>query len=301
MFDRYITAGRSQGWSDATARQYLWHLERWHTFQGDAVPTADSLRNWVVYIRGKWQPATVRAAIIAVRGWLRFIGYDDLAAILRPPTPPARVHRTVTAGEVARLLDAASVPAARGVNRQHAQAVAIRNTAIIAMLFDAWLRAAELCGLTVEAVSVEARRCIVRGKGDREEIVAFSLATAAHLRAWLDVRQSDTRALFVSVGGNTPGEPLTTNGLRVILRNVSERAGVPQVSPHAFRRGGATVAIRAGAPTRWVQAHGRWARLEMVELYTRALDPGEMLDTYSSMNAVEKQRPITVQPEPAET
>lgn len=294
MFAEYIIAGRASGWSDATARQYAKHLAYWQQSPHNDL-TVVSLRNWVVAIRNHWQPATVRSAMICVRGYLRFVGRDDLAAVIKPPNPPARVQRTVTPAEVRALLDAADQPAICGVTPEQAQAVAVRNGAIIALLFDGWLRASELCALTLDAVSVDARRCIVQGKGDREEIVAFGGETASRLRNWLAVRQSASRAFFVSVGGNTPGKPLTTEGLRIVLRNVAKRAGIPHASPHAYRRGGATAAIRNGAPTRWVQAHGRWAKLEMVERYTRSLDPGDMIEEYSAMRRVSNPLPVTGQ------
>lgn len=298
MFQNFIIAGRAGGWSDATARQYEKHLAYWQSWMGDKPITPQTLQTWVVEIRGKWQPATVRAAVIAVRGWLRYTDRPELAAVLKPPTPPARVQRTVSAAEVSKLLETAERPVCAGLSPQAATTASYRNAAIIAVLYDAWLRASEVCALTIDAVSVEARRLIVEGKGDREELVAFSADTALRLRLWLDVRGTVANrgvlALFVGIGGNTPGEAMTAEGLRAMLKSVGRRAGVADLSPHAFRRGGATQAIRQGASTRWVQAHGRWAKLEMVERYTRALDPGDMIDEYSPMRSLNNRRPVTL-------
>jgi site-specific recombinase XerD len=168
----------------------------------------------------------------------------------------------------------------------------------VAVLYDCWLRASELCALTTDTVSVEARRLIVAGKGDREELVAFSAETALRLSGWLNLRPTVANrgvlALFVSVGGNTPGQPLTVQGLRSTLNSLGRRADVANVTPHSFRRGGATQAIRLGASTRWVQAHGRWRKLEMVERYTRALDPGDLIERYSPVSSMTRKRaPVT--------
>lgn len=299
MIDEYIMAGMASGWSDATVRQYRRHLGYWQEWMQAQPLTTHTLQHWVIDIRSRWQPATVRAAIIAVRGYLRHLGRPDLAASLRVPAQPVRVQRSLTAAEIDRLLEAAAIPPMAGLSRADAAVVALRNPAIIAVLFDCWLRAAELCSLTIHAVSVDARRIIVSGKGDREELVAFSSATAARLAAWLPARktvaQPGVATLFVSVGGNTPGRPLTKEGLQCIVRTLGERAGIPGVCPHAFRRGGATEAIKRGAPTRWVQAHGRWARIDMVERYTQALQAEEQIERWSSMRSLSNHGQISSQ------
>lgn len=299
MFDAFIIAGQAAGWSTATVRQYRKHLTYWHHYQGDNPVTAATLQLWLIDIRARWEPATVRAAVIAVRGYLRYIGRADLADAMRVPSQPPRVQRTLNAKEIDRLLEVAAIPPEKGLSREDAAIVAIRNPAIIALLFDAWLRAGELCRLSVYAVSVDARRLIVDGKGDREELVAFSAATAMRLAAWLNVRkavaQPGTTAFFVSIGGNTPGRPLTKEGLQRILKVTGDRAGIDGVCPHAFRRGGATEAIRNGAPTRWVQAHGRWRKLDMVERYTLALQTGDQIERWSSMRSLRNHGPDTSQ------
>ena len=78
--------------------------------------------------------------------------------------------------------------------------------------------------------------------------------------------------VFVSLGGNTPGCPLTTRGLRMNLKRLGERAGLRGVTTHAFRRGFACIATLAGAPTRTVQLAGRWSDIRMVERYTQDLE-----------------------------
>jgi integrase/recombinase XerC len=299
MIDNFLNAGRAQGWSAATVRQYRKHLDYWQSWLAGDPPTTDNLQSWLASIRERWSPATVRSAVIAVRSYLRHLGRDDLAQAIKPPQQPPRVQRTISASEVARLLEAADQRVLSGISPAQADAVAARNAAIVAVLYDCWLRASELCALTLDAVSVDARRLIVAGKGNREQLVAFSAETALRLTAWLAIRNQysnrGVRALFVSVGGNTPGQPLTVQGLRAVLNSLGRRAGVDNVTPHSFRRGGATQAIRNGASTRWVQAHGRWAKLEFVELYTRALDPGDMIERYSPVaNMTRKRSPVPV-------
>jgi integrase len=77
--------------------------------------------------------------------------------------------------------------------------------------------------------------------------------------------------LFVSLGGNTPQEKINTRGLRIILKRLGEKADVPNVHPHAFRRSFAAMRIKDGWSTREVQQLGRWKNLATFERYTQAL------------------------------
>jgi integrase len=113
----------------------------------------------------------------------------------------------------------------------------------------------------------------VEVKGGREAFGYFGASTGRRLRSWLEVRVAavGVGTVFVSVGGNTPGRPLTTRGLRSALRRLGDRAGVADVSAHAFRRSFACIMTEAGAPGRVVQLAGRWSNLQMVERYTQAM------------------------------
>ena len=124
----------------------------------------------------------------------------------------------------------------------------------------------------------------VVGKGSKEARALFGPETAALLEEWIGVRNTwlshqgltDPETVFVALGGLTPGKPLTTDGLRKILWRLGEEAGVPRVSPHAFRRAFATLIVVNGASTRVAQVLGRWSNVGMVERYTQVLEEGSL-------------------------
>ncbi len=166
-----------------------------------------------------------------------------------------------------------------------------REQAIISLLVDSGLRAAELCRLRVADVALEAGVLTVIGKGGDEELVPFGDTTVRRLQAWLDVRSAaeGVETVFVSLGGLTPGQPLTTSGLRNILRRLGKKAGLDGVSPHAFRRAFACISTEAGAPSRVVQKIGRWSDIRMVERYTKALQTRRLYKQYSPADFVENR------------
>ncbi|MEI7437916.1 MAG: site-specific integrase, partial [bacterium] len=158
----FILDGQTAGWSAGTVKTYQWHLAHWVTWCAERQVTATGdvsrllLRQWGASLAEKWQPATRKGAITAVRALLNWLavegGVADLAAALRMPRVPRTLHRTITAAEVRLLLAAAAEPAAHGLSEVAAVAVCARNAALVALLFDSLLRAFELCALTVADV-----------------------------------------------------------------------------------------------------------------------------------------------------
>jgi len=286
-----LIAGRQAGLSDATLRQYSWHLERltgWlldHDVDRVAGVSRDLLREWGAGLRGGWSSATVKQAVGAARALFRWCHEEgiipsDPGRALKVPKVPQRVQRTITAAEVATLLGACDLETAKGA----------RDAALVLFLVDTALRSSEVCRAELTKLNLESRCVLVVVKGGREDLAYFGASAAAGLGVWLDARPGVAVAgvdtIFVSVGGNTPGRPLTVRGLRSILGTLGRKAGLKGVTTHAFRRGFACIATEAGAPSREVQLGGRWGNIRMVEDYTRALRRGQMHGRWSPADYV---------------
>ncbi len=283
--EEFLLDGQASGWSPGTVATYRWHLARWlrwlaeHGAADVGSFTRRLLREWSAGLAGQWAPATRKGAVTAVKAFVGWLADEDLVSGellkgLKVPNVPRKVQRTLTADEVQALLRTCETPAERGIGEEVARLAAVRNAAIVALLYDSLIRASELCGLRIEDLDMERGICIVRcGKGGKGRRAPFGVDTRTLLRAWLDVRPAvDHDRLFFGLNGLTPGAPLTASGLRLILRRLGERAGVAGVSPHAFRRGGAVAATLNGAPGRLVQLWAGWADMKMLETYTRALE-----------------------------
>ena len=97
----------------------------------------------------------------------------------------------------------------------------------------------------------EARECIVLGKGDKERRVYFDARTKLHLQAYLESRDDDNPALFISLC--KPFRRLQISGVEIRLRELGRRLDINKVHPHKFRRTLATRAIDKGMPIEQVQ------------------------------------------------
>ena len=227
------------------------------------------LHRWV---KGNgWANATQYSALCAVRGFLRYmygVNHPALAVrVKRLESPPQRVISVNQIGALLALHDT-GIPKGR------------RDLAICCLLLDTGLRSAEVCGAEVKYLDMEQRRVSVRVKGGKFGAGVFSDYTRSVLERWLADRERlagpGCKTIFCGIGGNTPGQCMTTGGLRAEMRRWGKRAGLPALSPHDFRRTFATMAIRSGAPTRVVQVAGRWSNIRMVEHYTRSIEAVDM-------------------------
>jgi integrase/recombinase XerC/integrase/recombinase XerD len=295
--EEYLDDLRAQGRSVETCKQYRWHLGQWSAWcqqqDLDGWPDRAVLRRWAAGIRDRWSPATARTAVVTVKGFLRWAGAEgmcaaDLGEVLKTPKKHKRVQRSAKVDEVTALL------AQCGDNP-----AGVRNAAMISLTFDSLLRVSELCGLRLRDLDLERMAVVVMGKGGKQEIVRFGEETARRLRLWLAVRKewAKSDALFVGVGGSSPGATMTRGGVRCILGKLADRAGVPALSPHALRRGGAVAMIEAGAPSRVVQFHGRWDDLSMVEWYTQQVDAAKVFDRYSPVNGAKNGTRLNAEPD----
>jgi integrase/recombinase XerD len=236
-----------------------------------ATATTQELELWIAELRAQGlAPSTVARRIAAVRTFFRhqvLLGdrTDNPAADLDLPRRTRRLPRTLSPGEAERLIDAAAGTAPR----------ALRDLALVELLYGAGLRVSEAVGLVRNAVDLEQRlvRCI--GKGDKERIVPIGRQAAEALRRYLAHGRPhlDTRhrpELFL----NARGGPLTRAGAFLIIRRLAAKAGLEpgRVHPHLLRHSFATHLLEGGADLRSVQEMLGHADLSTTELYTHVTD-----------------------------
>ena len=125
------------------------------------------------------------------------------------------------------------------------------DVAIIDMLASTGMRVGEMVLLNRNDIDFNERECIVFGKGSKERVVYFDARTKIHLQNYLESRNDNNPALFVSL--KSPYDRLKIGGIEVRLREFGKQLGINKVHPHKFRRTLATVAIDKGMPIEQLQ------------------------------------------------
>jgi integrase/recombinase XerD len=233
--------------------------------------TSGDIEGWLADLRGRGQaPSSIARRAAAARTFYRHLvalgqRSDNPAADVDLPRRRQRLPRSLSLGEVERLIDAANGTTPRS----------LRDRALVELLYGAGLRVSEAVGLERGAVDLEGRavRCI--GKGDKERVVPLGSQAVESLRRYLArgrpyLDRRHRPELFL----NAQGGGLTRAGAFLILRRLAASAGLDpgRVHPHLLRHSFATHLLEGGADLRSVQELLGHADLGTTELYTHVSD-----------------------------
>lgn len=150
------------------------------------------------------------------------------------------------------------------------RAVALRDRAVLEVLYATGCRVGELVALDVDDVDLEERVAHVVGKGDKERVVPFGIPARDAMRAWLVhgrpmlAGTTSRAALFLGVRGGR----LDARRVREVVHEATAAAGVPDLSPHGLRHSAATHLLEGGADLRTVQELLGHASLSTTQIYT---------------------------------
>ena len=230
--------------------------------------------------------ASAGRTVVAVRGFHKFAVRDGLAKLdpsvgVRPPTPAKRLPKALPLADVEAILDAAG---AAGT------VLAMRDRALLELLYGTGARISEAVGLDIDDVDLgdpdgPGGTVLLRGKGSKERVVPLGRFARDAISAYL-VR---ARSELVSAGStsgkgagskgateragalflNARGGRLSRQSAWTVIVRSAERAGVKaEVSPHTMRHSFATHLLEGGADVRVVQELLGHASVTTTQVYT---------------------------------
>ena len=232
----------------------------------DVIDLVHSLRNHGRAAR------TVARATVAVRGLHKFMAIEDLrgddpTSDVEMPQVPRGLPKALTEDEVGRLLAAVD----------GADALSLRDRAMLEVLYGAGLRISELCGLSLS--DIDLRDCVMRafGKGSKERIVPIGRMAVAALtdyfgaggRPQLEPERWKSRRDSEAVFLNPRGGRLSRQGAWGVVRKYGVIAGIgAKLTPHVLRHSCATHMLDHGADIRSVQELLGHASISTTQIYT---------------------------------
>jgi integrase/recombinase XerD len=216
--------------------------------------------------------ASAARTVVAVRGFHRFAVADGLAAAdpasgVRPPTPAKRLPKALPLVDVEAILEAAGAPGTP---------LALRDRALLELLYGTGARISETVGLDVDDIDLDdpdhggSGTVLLRGKGGKERLVPVGSYAREALAAYL----TRARPALVSASGpalflNARGGRLSRQSAWTVLVKAADRAGVTaDVSPHTLRHSFATHLLDGGADVRVVQELLGHASVTTTQVYT---------------------------------
>ncbi|WP_241978555.1 tyrosine recombinase XerC [Cryobacterium sp. Hz9] len=293
-FLRYLTAER--GYSVHTVRAYRTDLDQLARFAADRGNQASAdlslelMREWLwVATQAGLARATLARRSASARSftaWLAFSHDDstDPAARLRSPKPGRALPRVITHAQMTDLLNLLASRTAGG------EALALRDRAIVELLYASALRVSELVGLDLADVDLDRLTVRVTGKGAKERVVPFGVPAQRALVDYLRQARNTlaTEAAGTGNAGSQGAVPTVTaapNATALFLGRQGQRLGVRGVyrlvatllaavpgtgpaGPHALRHTAATHLLDGGADLRAVQELLGHVSLGTTQIYT---------------------------------
>jgi integrase/recombinase XerC len=230
-----------------------------------------AMRSWLAALRsaGASRSTLARRSASArtFTAWAARSG--RLAADPGPRLAAPRPHRALPS--VLRADQAAAALSAAESGAREGDPVALRDQAVLELLYASGIRVSELCGLDVDDLDYSRRVIRVFGKGRKERVVPFGVPAERSLRRWQEhgrprlAAAGSTAALFLGARGGRL-DPRTVR--RVVHDAVGAVPGAADMGPHGLRHSAATHLLEGGADLRSVQELLGHATLATTQLYT---------------------------------
>jgi site-specific recombinase XerD len=294
--DRFLLTLRARDASEHTLRSYAtavgayldWLAERGADWRK---PARTDLRAYLARLVGSGARSSVSQRLAAIRSFHRFAARAGLAAgdpwgSIATPRLPRRLPRVLEVDQIERLLAAIDDHAWRaGAGRRRspspvAEALVIRDRALIEVAYASGLRISELAAAELSNLDLRRGEIRVLGKGRKERIGLLGRPAIAALDDYLDAARPALAARRRAPGRdpdpepdaiflNHDGGPIGVRGLRYRIDRLCRIAGLPEgVSPHTLRHSFATHLLDGGADLRVVQELLGHESLATTQVYT---------------------------------
>jgi integrase/recombinase XerD len=271
-FLHYVTV--EKGYSENTVAAYRNDLAQFLAYLADKsisslqdVERGHILKH-VQYLKERgYASSTTARKLATVKSFFHFLAADgilkdDPTVAVDFPTVAKRLPRPLSPEETARLL---SEPSKSSTPK------ALRDRALLELMYATGMRASEVIGLEVDAVDLESGTVRCLGKGNKERILPLHKRACETLGVYLEhgrgrlMRSRNETALFI----NRLGRPLTRQGLWLIVKEYAADAGIARrVTPHTIRHSFATHLLDGGAGLREVQQLMGHTNIASTQIYT---------------------------------
>lgn len=260
-FIRYLTS--EKGASPHTVEAYRGDLEAFHLFLADSAYTKEKIQEFLAEQRErKYASSTVARRMIALKVFFKFLKREEvipqnIALYLETPKQWKTLPEYLTEEEVTKLLTIAEETPD-----------ALRDKAILELLYSSGLRVSELCRLKI--YDVDDLFVKVMGKGQKERVVPLGKPALEAIDRYL----CEVRAQFDSEKDTTlfltsRGKPITREYVWKQVKQRAKAAGIrKEISPHTLRHTFATHLLDHGADLRVIQEMLGHATIASTDRYT---------------------------------
>ena len=264
-YQAYMVCLKIEGRSDGTLQMYDFALKKFFGEVNKPLPriTTNDIRLYLYNLQTHVSNATLnhrRIIIHAFFEWAMKEGYVEKnpSSPISPIKCEKKVRKPLTGEEMCIIRDSLTDD---------------RDKAMFAVLFSTGCRVSELLKLNREDVDWVNGRVILYGKGNKQRVSFLNAEAKVFLKRYLDSRDDDNEALFVSL--RAPHDRIKKTGIEARMRKLGERAGIDRrLFPHLVRHTTATTALRRGMPVDQIQSMLGHSSLDTTMIYAKTDESG---------------------------
>ena len=258
--------------SDKTIRAYKIDLSQYGVFSNEL--SKQALWDYIEYLNKKYKPKTAKRKLATLKAFIHFLLLQDLIdfnpfdKLETTIKEPLLLPKTIPLGVIAKLISFLYQQIVFAKSDYQIRS-AVRNTAILELLFATGARVAEICTLRSDNVDLLGNSVKFYGKGSKERIIPIeNFAVLSILRKYHSLFEKeipDSGYFFV----NKLGRRMTEQSVRNMINFYCKQCGVDMhITPHMFRHSFATLLLEEDVDIRYIQRMLGHSSITTTQIYT---------------------------------
>lgn len=236
--------------------------------------TPDLLEKYIINLHQTYQPKTVKRKIASLKAFFHYLEYRDLIEknpfnkiqvkfrepVILPKTIPLHTVEIFLSTIYKHQKEAKTI---------YQRKNALRDAAVIEMLFATGMRISELCSLHAGDVNLYERTILIYGKGAKERMIQLGNDDVIHILTEYQNTFQEQIHMCSHFFANQNGSPLSDQSIRRMINKYASLAAIElHITPHMFRHTFATSLLEADVDIRYIQEMLGHSSINITEIYT---------------------------------
>ncbi|MCP3028808.1 site-specific tyrosine recombinase/integron integrase [Halobacillus sp. A5] len=260
-WEKYYVDKKIEGYSQLTLKTYSLQFNMLVKYFGDIDTeevAIDQLKRYLVEVGGHLKPSSLGNKVRFLRSFFKWLHEEGVinenpAIKLKEPKVGKRIPKFLTEMEIEQLRESCLTSLER---------------ALFEFFYSTGCRIGELVNLNREDINFSERSVIVKGKGDKEREVYFSIRCSLWLQKYIEERIDHDECLFIT--NRRPKKRMSIEIIRYIIKQISLRAAInKEIHPHQLRHSYATHMLNNGAPIEVIQSLLGHEKSETTKIYAQ--------------------------------
>ncbi len=257
-----------------TLKAYQIDLSQFVAFKASCNFSKDNLIDYIQYLHKTYKPKTIKRKIATLKAFVHYLYYEEIIEfnpfdkIDTSFKEPLRLPRTIPQNIIHQLLNISY----KNITLAHTECeklTAVRNAAIIELLFATGARISEICSLKAKHIDISSKTVRIFGKGAKERILQIENDDVIAILMRYNHLMSD----YIHPDGyfflNNRYNRLSEQSVRTIIVNLEKQIASPiHITPHMFRHSVATLLLEEDVDIRYIQRILGHSSINTTQIYT---------------------------------